>query len=123
MAASPVVSVQDSTCALVVTEWLTPPLAGDQLRRLGEPKGDTAVIWSGALQAAAAILAGRGDAARWGIDQPAEDAAWGGSAGANTARRVVELAAHIILELPDDPESGLPRAKDAAQRWLKSRAR
>ena len=88
-----------------------------------QPKGDTAVIWSGALQAAAAILAGRGDAARWGIDQPAEDAAWGGSAGANTARRVVELAAHIILELPDDPESGLPRAKDAAQRWLKSRAR
>jgi hypothetical protein len=85
-----------------------------------QPKGDTAVIWSGALQAAAAILAGRGDAARWGIDQPAEDAAWGGSAGANTARRVVELAAHIILDLPDDPESGLPRAKNAAQRRLKS---
>ena len=90
-----------------------------------QPKGDTAVIWSGALQAAAAILAGRGDAARWGIDQPAEDGAWGGSASQmpNTARRLVELAAHIILELPDDPEGGLPRAKEAAQRWLKSRAR
>ena len=87
--------------------------------------GRSAAMWSGALQAAATILAGRGDAARWGIDQPADDTAWGGSADqmANTARRVVELAAHIILELPDDAESGLPRAKEAAQRWLKSRAR
>ena len=84
-----------------------------------QPNGETAAIWSGALQAAATILAGRGDAARWGIDDPA---GWGASAGANTARRVVELAAHIILELPDDAESGLPRAKEAAQRWLKSRA-
>jgi hypothetical protein len=77
-----------------------------------QPNGDTALIWSGALQAAAVILAGRDDAARWGIDQPAENAAWDGSAGhaGNTARRVVELAAHIILELPDDLESGLPLA-------------
>jgi hypothetical protein len=36
---------------------------------------------------------------------------------------VVELAAHIILELPDDQESALPQAKEAAQGWLKSRAR
>jgi hypothetical protein len=85
----------------------------------------SAAIWNGALQAAAMILAGRGDAARWGLDQPAEDAAWSGSAGqmANSARRVVELAAHIILELPDHPESGLAQAKEAAQRWLKSSAR
>ena len=90
-----------------------------------QPKIDTAAIWSGALQAAAAVLASRGDAGRWGIDQPAEDATWGGSASQmpNTARRVVELAAHIILELPDDPESGLPRAKEAAQRWITSRSR
>jgi hypothetical protein len=90
-----------------------------------QPQGGAAVIWSGALQAAAAILAGRGDAGRWGIDQPAEDGAWSGSASQmpNTARRVVELAAHIILELPDDPESGLPRAKEAAQRWITSRSR
>jgi hypothetical protein len=85
-----------------------------------QPKGEAAVLWSGALQAAAAVLAGAGDRARWGIDDPA---GWGASVGANTARRVVELAAHIILELPDDPEGGLPRAKEAAQRWLKSRAR
>lgn len=69
------------------------------------------------------ILAGRADAGRWGIDQPAEDAGWSGSSGANTARRVVELAAHIILELPDDSEGGLPRAKDAAQRWITSGGR
>jgi hypothetical protein len=43
--------------------------------------------------------------------------------GTNTARRVVELAAHIVLELPNDPESGLQHAKEAAQRWLESRAR
>jgi hypothetical protein len=36
---------------------------------------------------------------------------------------VVELAALIILELPDDPEGGLSRAKEAAQRWLKDRGR
>jgi hypothetical protein len=42
---------------------------------------------------------------------------------ADSARRVVELAAHIILELPDHPESGLAQAKEAAQRWLKSSAR
>ena len=72
------------------------------------------------MRAAAAILAGGGDAARWGIDHPA---GWHASAGAKTARRVVELAAHIILELPDDQESALPQAKEAAQGWLKSRAR
>jgi hypothetical protein len=71
------------------------------------------------------ILAGRRDAARWGIDQPAENAAWDGSAGpgGGTARRVVELAAQIVLELPDDLGNGLPRAKAAAQRYLKNYGR
>ena len=77
-----------------------------------------AVIWSGALQASATVLAGAG--ARWGIDDPTSTA-WGPSAGsvAGVARRVVELAAQIIMELPDDPEAGVPQAKEAARQWLR----
>jgi hypothetical protein len=84
----------------------------------------SAAIWSGALQASATILAGGADGARWGIDQPGS-AAWGASAGqmTGTARGIVELAVRIIMELPDDPEAGVPQAKEAARRWLESMAR
>jgi hypothetical protein len=79
----------------------------------------SAVIWSGALQAAATFLTGGPHAARWGIDQPRDDG-WPASEGqmARAAYRVVELAAHIVIELPDDPEAGLAEAKEAAKRWL-----
>jgi hypothetical protein len=81
----------------------------------------SAAIWSGALHASASLLAGRADGAQWGIDQPG-NAAWGPSAGqmAGTARGIVELAVHIVMELPDDPEAGVPQAKAAARRWLGS---
>ena len=39
---------------------------------------------------------------------------------ASTAGRVVELAVHIVLEMPDDLEAGIPQAKEAARRWLDS---
>jgi hypothetical protein len=81
-------------------------------------------IWSGALQASATLFTGGADGAHWGIDQSGGEylgAAPGERAG--TARRVVELAVQIIMELPDDPEAGIPQAKSAAQRWLESRGR
>ena len=80
----------------------------------------SAAIWGGALQASATILGGGADGARWGIDQPGS-AAWGASAGsmAGTARRVVELAVRIVMELPDDPDAGVPQAKEAARQWLR----
>ena len=84
----------------------------------------SAAIWSGALQASATLLTGGVDGARWGIDQAGGEylgAAPGERAG--TARRVVELAVQIIIELPDDPEAGTPQAKEAARRWLESRGR
>ena len=58
----------------------------------------------------------------WGVDEPSSDAAWPRSTGAmaGTARRVVELAAHIIMEMPDDDEAGVSPAKEAARRWLDS---
>jgi hypothetical protein len=79
----------------------------------------SAVIWSGALQAAATLLAGGTHGTRWGIDQPRDDA-WpaSGDQMASAAYRVVELAAHIAIELPDDREAGLAEAKEAARRWL-----
>jgi hypothetical protein len=81
----------------------------------------SAAIWSGALQASATGLAGGADSAQWGIDQPGS-AACGASAGqiAGTARGIVELAVRIVMELPDDPEAGVPQAKEAARRWLGS---
>jgi hypothetical protein len=81
----------------------------------------SAAIWSGALQASATVLAGGADGARWGIDQPGS-AAWGASTGqmAGAARGIVELAVRIVLELPDDPEAGVPQAKEAARHWLSS---
>jgi hypothetical protein len=39
---------------------------------------------------------------------------------ASTAGRVVELAVHIVLEMPDDPEAGISQAKEAARIWLDS---
>jgi len=79
----------------------------------------SAVIWSGALQASATLLA-REFSARWGIDQPGTaDAAWPPS----QPRRFVELAAHIVMEMSDDPEAGISEAKEAAQRWLEGRGR
>jgi hypothetical protein len=53
------------------------------------------------------------------MDQPADKflAVSPGQRG-RTARRVVELAAQIVMELPDDPEAGISEAKEAAQRWL-----
>jgi hypothetical protein len=84
----------------------------------------SAAIWSGALQASAILLTGGVDGARWGIDQPGGEylaAPLGQRAG--TARRVVELAVQLIMELPDDPEAGIPEAKEAAQRWLDTRGR
>jgi hypothetical protein len=81
-----------------------------------------AIIWSAALQSAATLLAGSAGGARWGIDQPSDDAAWPGSTGpvASTAGRVVELAVHIVMEMPDDPEAGTAQAKETARRWLNS---
>jgi hypothetical protein len=80
----------------------------------------SASIWSAALQSAATLLAGSAGGARWGVDEPRGDAPWPGSIGATagTARRVVELAAHIIVEMPDDPE--ISQVKEAARRWLSS---
>jgi hypothetical protein len=82
----------------------------------------SSAIWSAALQSAATLLAGSAGGARWGIDQPADDAAWPGTAGpmASTAARVVELAVLIVMEMPDDPQAGISEAKEAAQRWLDS---
>jgi hypothetical protein len=81
-----------------------------------------AIIWSAALQSAATLLAGSAGGARWGIDQPGDDAAWPGSAGpvAGTAARVVELAVHIVMDMPDDARAGISQAKQAARRWLDS---
>ena len=79
----------------------------------------SAIIWSGALQASATLLA-REAGARWGIDQPGGEYLPDQKAG--TARRMVELAAQIIMELPED-EAAIPQAKEAAQRWLEGRGR
>jgi hypothetical protein len=81
----------------------------------------SAAIWSGALQASATLLAGGADGARWG-DRPARQRRLGALAGqmAGTARGIVELAVRIVLELPDDPEAGVPQAKEAARHWLSS---
>jgi hypothetical protein len=78
----------------------------------------SADIWRAALQSAATLLAGSPGGAPWGIDQPGDDAAWPGSAGpmASSAGRVVNLAVHIIMEMPDDPEGGISQAKEAARR-------
>jgi hypothetical protein len=82
----------------------------------------SAIIWGAALQSAATLLAGSAGGARWGIDQPSDDAAWPGAAGpmASTAGRVVELAVHIVLALPDDRETGISQIKEAGRRWLDS---
>ena len=64
-------------------------------------------------------------AARWGLDQARDDTAWPASAehAASAARHIVELAAHIVMELPDDPDAAIPQAKNAARRWLETRGR
>ena len=82
----------------------------------------SALIWSAALQSSATLLAGGHGGMHWGVDEPSSDAAWPRSTGAmaGTARRVVELAAHIIMEMPDDDEAGVSPAKGAARRWLDS---
>jgi hypothetical protein len=82
----------------------------------------SAAIWSAALQSAATLLAGSAGGARWGIDQPGDDAAWPGSARpmASTAGQIVELAVQIVMEMPDDPGAGISQAKEAARRWLDS---
>ena len=79
----------------------------------------SAVIWAGALQASAILLTGGVEAARWGIDQPGGEylATSPGQRG-STARRVVELAVQIIMDMPDDPEAGVSEAKEAARQWL-----
>ena len=71
----------------------------------------SALIWSAALQSSATLLAGGHGGMHWGVDEPSRDAAWPRStvAMAGTARRVVELAAHIIMEMPDDDEAGVLR--------------
>jgi endonuclease YncB( thermonuclease family) len=78
-----------------------------------QPNGETAAIWSGALQAAATILAGRGDAARWGIDDPA---GWAASAGAVSHVRdgdTIEVAGRAIrlqgLAAPEGMSRAAPR--------------
>jgi hypothetical protein len=84
----------------------------------------SAAIWSGALQASATLLAAGADGPRWPIDQP-EREYLGVSPGprSGTARRVVELAVQIIMELPDDPHVGVQEAKYLAQQWLETRER
>ena len=72
----------------------------------------SATIWSGALQAAASV-----------VGHLKGDALWGSSAtdrASNTARAIVELAAHIIVQMPEDPESGVSQARHFAEQWLKS---
>ena len=37
---------------------------------------------------------------------------------ASTARQVIDLAVHIVLEMPDNPQGRVSQAKEAARRWL-----
>ena len=77
----------------------------------------SAVIWSGALQSAATLLAGVAGA-RWGIDQPGGDAAWGGSA-AGTARRVVSLPPTSSWSYPTIARRVSPRPrKPPGDGWI-----
>jgi hypothetical protein len=85
---------------------------------------DTAAIWSGALQASATLLTAGVAGPRWGIDQP-EGEYLGMSPGSRdvNARRVVELAVQMIVEMPDDPDAGVRQAKYAAEQWLDAHGR
>jgi len=71
----------------------------------------SATLWSGALQAAATVIGHLKGSAPWGSSEWEQDS--------NTARKVVHLAAHIIVQMPDDPESGVRQAKEAAHKVLK----
>jgi hypothetical protein len=71
----------------------------------------SAAIWSGALQAAATMIGHFKGSAPWGTTPAQQDTA--------TAARIVQLAAHLIVAMPDDPDSGVHQAKIAAQQFLK----
>jgi hypothetical protein len=71
----------------------------------------SATVWNGALQAAATVVAHLKGDALWGGTPTEQDLA--------ASRRIVQLAAHIILEMPDDQESGVSQAKTAAKQLLK----
>jgi hypothetical protein len=67
----------------------------------------SATIWSGALQAAATVL-GAWHAPRSSMPKAGD---------------IVRMAAEIIMEMPDDPESGVREARNYAKEAIERRAR